>query len=45
MMNVAQAGGGTGLDPSLLMGMGMAAEKGWQWQSPTPALPNQDHGS
>ena len=44
MMNVAPVGGATGLDPSMLVGIGVTAEKAWQWQSPTPALAGQHHG-
>ena len=41
MMNLAQAGGATELDPMLLPRVGVAPEKGWQWQSPSPASPGQ----
>ena len=44
MMNLAQVGGGADLDPTLLPQMGVEPEKGWRWQSPSPASINQSKG-
>lgn len=45
MVNVAQVGGGGGVDPALLQGLGGPLERrDWQWQSPTPSVSRKSRG-
>ena len=44
MMNLAQLGGG-GFDPNVLPGLGAPERMEWNWQSPTPLVPQKIDGT
>ena len=44
MMNLAQVGGGGGVDPGLLPGLGAPNYLEWKWQSPKPPTPQRNDG-
>lgn len=45
MMNLAQIGGGGGIDPSVLPGLGAPGRVEWKWQCPKPIAPQTTDGT